>query len=332
MLSEEELDKTTKLQKQLLALPRDLSHRAVRHALEAIGELLGSKRAMGSYFFDDSLHVIEHNIGPEVGLLLQGGFRGIDEDGYFLHDDPGLEAVNRMRRASGSGVTHERHLIDRTELEKLDFYRNAFVPARMTHVIGMHARVPAGEAVFAFSFDGDDDPAFNDPISEKRLQLLLPSFEEAFKRLYERSRTMQRTRSSINELPFPAAIADLAGRVVEFNAAAQGQMTHGELINAEWLEKARRVPGPLLKDGRASRLYFQPNEELQPEHLIEKGLGLGLTQRQAEVASLIAQGLTDRQIASELEISFHTARRHCEAVLDKLQISSRSGVFLAMAT
>ncbi len=331
LLDESELEKVTQLQTQLLELPRDLSHTAIRRSLEAIGKLIGSRRAFASYFFDGELHFIDHNIGPEVRDLLENGFKGVDEEGFFLLADPQLEAVNRMRRASGSGVTHERHLIDRSSLEQLDFYRNAFVPARMTHVIGMHARLPIGEAVFAFSFDGDDDPAFNDPSSEKRLQLLLPCFDEAFNRLYERSRKLERTRSAIEELSFPAVITDLEGTLVERNAAAEDLGVFGNGLDADWLDKTPRVPGPLLQDGRASFVYFQPTEGIQPSAIAEKGRRAGLTDRQAEVAGLMAHGMTDREISEKLEISIHTVKRHAEAVLDRLAISSRSRVFLALA-
>ena len=49
----------------------------------------------------------------------------------------------------------------------------------------------------------------------------------------------------------------------------------------------------------------------------------GLTPRQAEVTRLIARGMSNAAIARELSISPHTARRHTEAVLAKLAVSSR---------
>jgi DNA-binding NarL/FixJ family response regulator len=49
-----------------------------------------------------------------------------------------------------------------------------------------------------------------------------------------------------------------------------------------------------------------------------------LTRREEEVASLVARGLTNRQIASELSISEHTAATHVGKILRKLGLSSRS--------
>jgi DNA-binding NarL/FixJ family response regulator len=49
----------------------------------------------------------------------------------------------------------------------------------------------------------------------------------------------------------------------------------------------------------------------------------GLTEREAHVGILIESGARTREIASALGISVHTARRHSEAVLRKLNVRSR---------
>jgi DNA-binding CsgD family transcriptional regulator len=51
-----------------------------------------------------------------------------------------------------------------------------------------------------------------------------------------------------------------------------------------------------------------------------------LTQREAEVARLIARGLTNRQVADQLVITEKTAKNHAQRVLDKLGVSSRAQV------
>lgn len=52
----------------------------------------------------------------------------------------------------------------------------------------------------------------------------------------------------------------------------------------------------------------------------------GLTERVAQVALLMAERMSHKEIAQHLGIRPNTARRHCEAVLKGLGISSRSGV------
>jgi DNA-binding CsgD family transcriptional regulator len=50
----------------------------------------------------------------------------------------------------------------------------------------------------------------------------------------------------------------------------------------------------------------------------------GLTPREVRVAMLLVARLRSREIAEALGISIHTARRHAEAVLRKLGVSSRN--------
>jgi DNA-binding NarL/FixJ family response regulator len=51
-----------------------------------------------------------------------------------------------------------------------------------------------------------------------------------------------------------------------------------------------------------------------------------MTPRQSEVASLVAQGRTNKQIARELGISDKTVKCHVHEVLNKLGIETRGGV------
>lgn len=53
---------------------------------------------------------------------------------------------------------------------------------------------------------------------------------------------------------------------------------------------------------------------------------LDLTPREVEVARLMAERLTSREIAERLDIALNTARRYCERILVKLGIHSRSEV------
>jgi DNA-binding NarL/FixJ family response regulator len=50
----------------------------------------------------------------------------------------------------------------------------------------------------------------------------------------------------------------------------------------------------------------------------------GLTAREVEVLRLVAQGLTDPQVAEQLVISPHTVNSHLKAIYGKIGVSSRS--------
>jgi DNA-binding CsgD family transcriptional regulator len=52
----------------------------------------------------------------------------------------------------------------------------------------------------------------------------------------------------------------------------------------------------------------------------------GLTKREAEVALLLVEGLTNDAVAARLFVSTHTARHHVEAVLGKLGVPNRAAV------
>jgi DNA-binding NarL/FixJ family response regulator len=51
-----------------------------------------------------------------------------------------------------------------------------------------------------------------------------------------------------------------------------------------------------------------------------------LTQREAEIVSLVAMGLTNREIAERLVISVKTVEHHVSRILDKLNLRSRAEV------
>ena len=52
----------------------------------------------------------------------------------------------------------------------------------------------------------------------------------------------------------------------------------------------------------------------------------GLSPREVEVAHLVAEGLTNRQIAARLVISERTAQNHVQHILTKLGFTTRSQI------
>jgi len=50
----------------------------------------------------------------------------------------------------------------------------------------------------------------------------------------------------------------------------------------------------------------------------------GLTAREVEVLRLVAQGLTNEQVAEQLVISPRTVKTHLTSIYGKIQVSSRS--------
>jgi len=63
----------------------------------------------------------------------------------------------------------------------------------------------------------------------------------------------------------------------------------------------------------------------------DRRTGEPLTRREKEVASLVARGLTNRQIGQELVISERTVDKHVTNLLKKLNVHSREQVAVRMA-
>lgn len=65
-------------------------------------------------------------------------------------------------------------------------------------------------------------------------------------------------------------------------------------------------------------------EAERARRLVDRRARGDVTRREREVLSLLAQGLTNRQIASRLVVSEHTVHRHVTNILRKLDLPSRA--------
>jgi RNA polymerase sigma factor (sigma-70 family) len=72
--------------------------------------------------------------------------------------------------------------------------------------------------------------------------------------------------------------------------------------------------GALAEAERAQRILDGPRA----------GSALEITAREREVLDLLAEGLTNRQIAERLVLSEHTVHRHVTNILRKLDLPSRT--------
>ena len=66
------------------------------------------------------------------------------------------------------------------------------------------------------------------------------------------------------------------------------------------------------------------SKEIEAERLLPRTPVMSLTPREREVAKLIARGLSNREIASQLKIAERTAEAHVQNVLNKLKVNSRT--------
>jgi DNA-binding NarL/FixJ family response regulator len=89
------------------------------------------------------------------------------------------------------------------------------------------------------------------------------------------------------------------------------------------LDEALAISGelgmrPLMERAVALQERAQSRPARAPEY------PSGLTQREVEVLSLLAQGRSNRQIAEELIVAEGTTRRHVANIYQKIGVSNRS--------
>jgi DNA-binding NarL/FixJ family response regulator len=92
----------------------------------------------------------------------------------------------------------------------------------------------------------------------------------------------------------------------------------------KWLASARQIPDAerLIEDGR--RLSLDEALALALADSSGPGPTAGLTRREAQVAALVARGLSNREIAAELYLSVRTVEVHVDHILSKLGFRSRT--------
>lgn len=108
-------------------------------------------------------------------------------------------------------------------------------------------------------------------------------------------------------------------------AAARAQLGE-KIFAAAWLEGRAMTPEQAFA-AREPLMVSTPVPVLQPPTPPAKKSHMypaGLTAREIEVLRLVAQGLTDAQVAEQLVISPRTVNWYLTAIYSKLQVSSRS--------
>jgi len=107
-------------------------------------------------------------------------------------------------------------------------------------------------------------------------------------------------------------------------AVAAARVRLGEqLFAASWAEGRTMTPDQVLTTK-------EHTAEPAKQHSVHPAKSraafpAGLTAREVEVLRLVAQGLTDAQIAGQLVSSTRTVNNHLTSIYSKIQVSSRAG-------
>jgi len=200
----------------------------------------------------------------------------------------------------------------------------------------------------AYSAFGDETLSVQD--------LLVPAFHAGLNAALD----LGARRSAFDALNVPFVVCDVDGRVVHetpaLTAALAGDEQGGH-IRAEALRLASDLGGDDLAVHPERVLPTARGTYTLRATLLPEGASLGprpgvlvavtvptspwpasevlqsrfgLTRREVEVAVLLAQGLPNNSVARALYISPHTARRHTERVMAKLDVPARAQVAAAI--
>ncbi len=91
-----------------------------------------------------------------------------------------------------------------------------------------------------------------------------------------------------------------------------------DAFTAAWSEGCALTPDAATAEARA----FTPDPGSMPVSLVREPKGF--SRRELEVLRLLAEGLTDQQIADALFVSRRTITSHTSSILAKLQLPSRT--------
>ena len=116
--------------------------------------------------------------------------------------------------------------------------------------------------------------------------------------------------------------------VAAFRNGARGVFFRAQPI--EQLRKCIRVvhQGQIWADTREMNYILEAFTRVGQLQLFDRDRKSVLTRREEEVARLVAEGLTNREIAGKLHLSEHTVKNYIFSIFEKTGVSNRVGLVL----
>ncbi|MBX6748076.1 MAG: helix-turn-helix transcriptional regulator [Micromonosporaceae bacterium] len=273
----------------------------------------------------------------------------------FLHPDPGREWFLQYSGVLEAHlrdnpivryfeVTGENDIVTWSDLDpdgaffESPLYREFYAPNGIHSQLGFLLPAPPGIHVgLVINRDGAEFTARERALVAELRQHLVNLY-----RLVLHAEAGRQRDVALADDGWSVVLVDDAGTVVESNDLA---VTIGQTAGVDLTPGARLGDGPLgrvlsdvdwTRSGRdapfEARLERSPIGPhvlwiRQPNRVtVADAMALGLTERQAEVAVLLVDGLTNERIAQRLGISTGTVRAHLDGVFRRLKVSSRAAV------
>lgn len=333
-------------------------HEAMRAVCEALGARTGTFTYPGKpcvihvYELDDDLaDVVNH-------------FTGATWSGTGTSPEPLLDVFHEQlvaRRLHAWDMHVADHVLGGNGVAWNNLFHNEVLnPHRLDDTHALFAPAAYGSAMISIhGFRQAPAPGQHLPL----LRLLFPAFQAGLDALTR----LDAHRASLDLLTEPVAVYSVEGRAMHRNAAfarlvgadpEQARLedeVHGLVRGLCALGFGRGpadafTPASRTVQTRTTRYHlrgtllgpgvFGPDGAVMvtasaeaapalppPEALRER---FGLTRREAEVALLLAEGLSNSDLADRLYISPHTARRHTEQVFSKLGLTTRKALALRL--
>ena len=325
---------------------------AVRDLVGGTGVVLQLPTSSVPYFSADASEVS----GGVLDYLQE-----VQWDGVRFSDSV-VDAWNRMRREARidtfSWDLNMKMVRDRgLNPDDAPIITDVLQGQRYNDFVGMIGETPVGEAMVWVLHRHHGGFPFGEQTA-RLLQALMPSFTSGLDALTR----LGAHRAALDAVSEPLAAFGHDGRELHRNTALCALLAE----DPEWsllggaiarlgragspLDRTPQSPGPapagvevqtvlgrytLRRTGLPAGLFGPDPAVLvtvtttrapKPPSLESVRERLGLTAREAEVSLLLAQGLSNAQIADRLFISPATARRHTENILGKLGLTSRAAV------
>ena len=137
-------------------------------------------------------------------------------------------------------------------------------------------------------------------------------------------------RSLFGGVAVPASVLAAANRAIHSGTEHEATL----LPPARQGEVVRAVPADVAaadRQGDDPSVVFlvtesRPSNEIAPQVLVTR---LGLTPAQSRVLSLVALGMTNREISAQLNISAETVHTHLAAIYQRLGVANRAAAVAA---
>ena len=300
---------------------------------------------------------------PEVADGVDDYIAGVAADG-ILFTDPVVSSWYRIRQQTGQEVLSwdlSRHLVETNGHRMLDspIVADVLQGQRYNDFAVLVRSTAVGDAMIWALHSEHGGFAFGEQTTTV-LGTLLPSFRAGLDALLR----FDAHRHTLDAVSEPLAAFDPDGRLLHRNRALSRLLDadpERDRLEVELRVLARRLRALAfpLRHERATAPTASRETTTRRGRYVLRGLLLpptgsgfgeavlvsitldappalpepeavrarhGLTKREAEVALLLAEGLSNAEIAERLFVSPHTARHHVESVLAKLDLTSRAAV------